>query len=46
MTEYNKLINDINNGKLSPVYLRFEYVFSKLSNCSDSLNSFIYFQIL
>ena len=21
MTEYNKLINDINNGKLSPVYL-------------------------
>jgi DNA polymerase III delta subunit len=21
MTEYNKIINDINNGKLSPVYL-------------------------
>ena len=21
MTEYNKLINDVNNGKFSPVYL-------------------------
>ena len=21
MTEYNKLINDVNNGKLSPIYL-------------------------